>query len=171
MTKPPPTFLPYEIQYRLLMTRLHPEPPSPLKTRTTSLLDVSIYHQLSPPLLHPLSVTPDEFRQLQESCPSLKCLRTKATTREVKKVRDGATYQFIHEDSLLYRKCLSSDRPRKVNGLSLVVPSDYRPVILRVVHEGPLAGHFSHRKTQMKVSQYLLVRYVRKHPGLLPFLR
>ena len=38
-------------QDRLLMTLLRPEPPSSLKTRTTSLLDVSIYHQLSPPLL------------------------------------------------------------------------------------------------------------------------
>ena len=48
-------------------------------------------HLLVLPKLHPLSVIPDEFRQLQESCPSLKCLRTKATTREVDKARNGVS--------------------------------------------------------------------------------
>ena len=110
-------------------------------------------HPLVLPQLNPLSVTPDEFCRLQKSCPSLNCLQTKATTREVEKARDGATYQFIYEDDLLYQKCLSSDRPQKVHSLSLIVPSDCCPVILSVVHEGSLARHFSHQKTQMKTSQ------------------
>ena len=42
MTKPPTTFLPYKIHCRLLMTRLHPELPSPLKTRAKTAAPFSV---------------------------------------------------------------------------------------------------------------------------------
>ena len=48
---------------------------------------------------------------------------------------------------------LQTVRVRWVVRLSLVVPSDCRPTVLQVAHEGPFSGHFSHRKTQMKISE------------------
>lgn len=38
---------------------------------------------------------------------------------------------------------------------ALVLPGDSRPIILSVAHESFLAGYFSHRKTEMKIAEYL----------------
>ena len=35
----------------------------------------------------------------------------------------------------------------------LVIPSDFRTLILRTSHDLPISGHFSHRKTYMKISE------------------
>lgn len=62
-------------------------------------------------------------------------------------------------NGLLYRKCLTFDRPDKVEKSTLVAPRDCRNIILSLAHESPLAGHFYHRKTEMKVADqfYCLV--------------
>lgn len=121
-----------------------------VQTRARQLKRV---HPLVLPALQPLSVTPQEFSRLQSSCPSLEGIRIKAASDEEEKTRSGCTYRFLQKDGLLYRKCLSSVFPHKEGKLSLVVPRECRPVILRVAHEGPMAGHFSHRKTLIKIAQ------------------
>ena len=125
------------------------------------------------PKLHLLSVTPDEFRRLQESCHSLKCLRTKATTREVEKARDGATYHLIHEDDLLYRKCLTSDRPQKLLNLSLVAPSECRPSRNPTCCSRRSIGwtFLPSEDPDKDFARLLLARYVYRQQGLLLFLR
>ena len=121
-----------------------------VQTRARKLKRV---HPLVLPALQPLSITPQDFSRLQSSCSSLEGIRAKVAAGEEEKTRNGCTYQYLQEDGLLYRKCLSSRYSHKTGKLSLVVPRECRPVILQVAHEGPLAGHFSHRKTQMKVAQ------------------
>ncbi|XP_076044813.1 uncharacterized protein LOC143027412 [Oratosquilla oratoria] len=110
-------------------------------------------HPLALPALQPLSVTPDKFGLLQSSCEKLSAARAKADSGEIDQMENGSTYQFVKMDGLLYRKCLTSNRPDKVGKSTLVIPRDCRPIILSIVHERPLAGHFSHRKTELKVAE------------------
>ncbi|XP_076064943.1 uncharacterized protein LOC143038984 [Oratosquilla oratoria] len=110
-------------------------------------------HPLALPALQPLSVTPNNFGLLQSSCKTLSAARAKAASGEIDQTKNGSTYQFVKTDGLLYRKCLTSSRPDKVGKSTLVVPRDCRPIILSIAHESPLAGHFSHRKTELKVAE------------------
>ncbi|XP_050721353.1 uncharacterized protein LOC127001185 [Eriocheir sinensis] len=109
-------------------------------------------HPLHLPDLQPLSVTPEEFGRLQMSCDTLSVARAKAATGEIDQVRNNSTFQFLFQEGLLYRKCLTSRRPEKLGKLCLVVPRKCRPIVLNVAHENPLAGHYSHRKTEQKVA-------------------
>ena len=109
-------------------------------------------HPLHLPDLQPLSVTPEEFGRLQMSCDTLTVARAKAAAGEIDQVRNNSTFQFLFQDGLLYRKCLTSQRPDKVGKLCLVVPRKCRPFVLNVAHENPVAGHYSHRKTEQKIA-------------------
>lgn len=108
-------------------------------------------HPLVVPNLSPISLTADEFKDLQSSCVSLSDVRRKAEAREVLTLRDGSSYEFVVDNGYLYRKCLSSSFRPNVGKMSLVVPSSCRQTILEVSHESPVAGHFSHRKTESKI--------------------
>ncbi|XP_050701836.1 uncharacterized protein LOC126988072 isoform X2 [Eriocheir sinensis] len=109
-------------------------------------------HPLHLPDLQPLSVTPEEFGRFQMSYDTLSVARAKAATGEIDQVRKNSTFQFLFQEGLLYRKCLTSRRPEKLGKLCLVVPRKCRPIVLNVAHENPLAGHYSHRKTEQKVA-------------------
>ncbi|XP_050704321.1 uncharacterized protein LOC126989756 [Eriocheir sinensis] len=111
--------------------------------------------RLHPPVLsdlQPLKVTPADFARLQETCPSLGVVRAKSTGGLPDVARNGASYKFSGTNGLLYRDCVACSRPGKVGTRTLVLPSDCRQIVLQVAHESPLAGHFSHRKTESKVS-------------------
>ncbi|XP_076060384.1 uncharacterized protein LOC143036684 [Oratosquilla oratoria] len=109
-------------------------------------------HPLQMPALQPLSVTPEEFCSLQESCPTLAELWDKTKSEEMDQTKNGSSFQYLKIDGLLYRKCVLSTHVEKVGKLALVVPKECRPIILSVGHENPLAGHFSQRKTAMKIA-------------------
>ena len=98
-------------------------------------------------------MTPHDFCGLQHSCPSLEDLRFKTMSGEVEEARNGSTYRYLWEDDLLYWKCLSSNCHWKVYTMSLIIPKECHPVILRVAHEGPMDVHFSHRKTHLRISK------------------
>ncbi|XP_076064956.1 uncharacterized protein LOC143038997 [Oratosquilla oratoria] len=109
-------------------------------------------HPLQMPALQPLSVTPEEFCSLQESCPTLAGLWDKTKSEEMDQTKNGSSFQYLKIDGLLYRKYVLSTHVEKVGKLALVVPKECRPIILSVGHENPLAGHFSQRKTTMKIA-------------------
>ncbi|XP_076060325.1 uncharacterized protein LOC143036653 [Oratosquilla oratoria] len=109
-------------------------------------------HPLQMPALQPLSVTPEEFCILQESCPTPAGLWDKTKSEEIDQTKNGSSFQYLKIDGLLYRKCVLSTHVEKVGKLALVVPKKCRPIILSVGHENPLAGHFSQRKTAMKIA-------------------
>lgn len=104
--------------------------------------------------LQPQSVTPEESDRLQMSCDTLTIACAKAAAREIGKVWNSSNFQFLFQDRLLYRKCLTSQRPEKVGKLCLVVPRKCRPIVLNVAHESPVAGHYSHRKTEQKIADH-----------------
>lgn len=94
--------------------------------------------------LQPLNKTLQEFGWLQEDRPNLTYLQTKAILGEAVKAHNGSIFQFVLENGLLYRKCLASGCPRKIGSLSLIIPKERRPIVLRTTHKGPMAGNFSH---------------------------
>ena len=108
-------------------------------------------HPLILPKLEPLNVTPVEFSKLQLCCPSLLGIRDKVTSGEHDKVKDGSEFKYEKVNDLLYRTCVASKFPDKIGNSALVVPQDCRQIVLSVGHESPLAGHFSHRKTEMRI--------------------
>lgn len=121
-----------------------------VETRSSKMKRV---HPLVLPPLQPLDITPEEFSLLQQSCPTLTGIRNKIKLREEEHTKDGSTYGYLQCNGLLYRKCLSSKHQNKVGKLTLVVPQECRALILSIGHDNPLAGHFSHRKTGLKISE------------------
>ena len=78
-------------------------------------------HHLAVPEIKPLNLTTCEFSKLQETCPDLVDLRSKAITKDIVYSRDGSVYQFIVRNNLLYRICLSSKHVNRINKLVLVL--------------------------------------------------
>lgn len=112
-------------------------------------------HPLVVPKLEPLKITPTEFSKLQATCPSLATIRIKVKSEELVETRDpNSGFKFECIDGLIYRTCVKSKFNEQVGKHSLVVPSECRTLILSLAHESPLAGHFSHRKTKMRVQEH-----------------
>ena len=101
----------------------------------------------------PLEITPKEFAEKQSLCPSLSLVRQKLISGEVERSRDGSDYKFEEINGLIYRTCVSSYSPDRIGKRTLVVPRDCKGTVAAVAHESPLAGHFSNRKTIMKVGE------------------
>ena len=128
-------------------------PPDPatvqaVETRTSKARRI---HPLVLPKLPSHNLSSQEFSNLQLTCPSLDSVRAEAASKAKTTSRDGSTYTFEWVDGLLYRTCCASHCQDRVGNRCLVLPSDCRSTVLAVAHESPLAGHFSHRKTERKV--------------------
>ena len=111
-----------------------------------------VIHPLKLPLPSALELTPDEFKTKQKQCPTLQKYWRKAIEGEISTLKDGSKFSFIIEKDLLYRKCISSNNPIIVGRMSLVLPLVCREMVLKLAHECPVAGHFSHTKTYSKIS-------------------
>lgn len=81
-------------------------------------------------------------------------MRAKASSGVIDHMKNLNEFQFVKLGGLIYRICLSSNRPDKLGYKSLVVPDDYLPLILSMAHESPLANHFTRRKTEIKVAEH-----------------
>ena len=110
-------------------------------------------HPLVLPKSVPLSITPEEFAQKQSMCPSLSLVRQKLLSGEIERSRDGSEFKFDSVDGLIYRTCISSRVADRIGKRTLVVPSECKATVVSVAHESPLAGHFSNRKTIMRVGE------------------
>ncbi|XP_072174277.1 uncharacterized protein [Diadema setosum] len=97
------------------------------------------------------TVTPDEFRQEQETDPTLDIIRRHVTSGEVKESRNGNTSKFKVKNGLMYREfhCIS----RGANDISdqLIVPEKFRRQILKLAHESIMGGHLGANKTADKI--------------------
>ena len=119
-----------------------------------------VTHPLVLPKLQPLSLTPTEFSKLQASCSTLSSMWDKAKSGEENFTRDGTVYKFITDKGFLYRTVVKSKHPDRIGKRSLVIPVECRSIVLGVAHESPMAGHFSHRKTLMRVSDQFFWPYM-----------
>ena len=88
------------------------------------------------------SVGPRELSQRQREDPTLVSLFAKVVAE---KGPGGDRESFLVKGQVLYRQW----NARQVAGdrLQLVVPGGYRPPLIRLAHESPLAGHMGVRKT------------------------
>ena len=84
-------------------------------------------------------------------CDTLVSVREKCAEKTVVTNRSGCAYKFELINGLLYKVCTNSHNAIYLGKKQLVVPFECRKTILRLAHDAPTAGHFSHRKTQMKV--------------------
>ena len=110
-----------------------------------------VIHPLVLPKLDCIKMSPKEFKRAQQICPTLSDIRAKAKANEIASFRDGSEYSYVNENDILYRKCVKSPIPSNVGKAALIVPAECRSTVLQVAHESPLAGHFSHRKTETKL--------------------
>jgi hypothetical protein len=122
-----------------------------IQTRSSKVKRV---HPLVLPEIEPLKVTPEDFAKLQAECHSLTKFWEKVKSKEHDKMRDGTVFKYEQINGLLYRTCVASKHCERVGKSSLVVPSKCRAIILAVGHESPLAGHFSHRKSEMRIRDH-----------------
>ena len=108
-------------------------------------------HPLSIPAFKGNNISSDQFKALQSNCPTLSTIIDKQLG--VVSCRGKDSFTFVLQSGILYRKCVKSSFPSRIGKTALVVPKECRRAVLDSAHESPLAGHFSHRKTEMKVKE------------------
>lgn len=121
-------------------------------TRALSKLEKKI-KPLYLPEVESLKITPEQFKEVQLSCQSLKEAWSKNASNIVSKSRSGYHSKFIVNNGLLFRECVAGRSERDVGHHQLVVPKSCRTLVLKLAHDAPVAGHFSHRKTEIKVAE------------------
>ena len=108
-------------------------------------------HPLIVPSIEPLHIKKNDFVELQTNCESLSNVRNLTLSGDEMKSKSGRSYIFVRQNNLIYRKCIDSKISSEVGKLTLVVPKACRMLVLKLAHDLPIAGHFSHRKTEMKI--------------------
>ena len=98
---------------------------------------------------HPLDMTAEELRSLQQSDESLAAVR-KAAKGEASTAGGG----FFERDGLLYHRWIPPGRGGEDMATEqLVLPASCRQAVLNLAHKIPLAGHMGQRKTAKRVLQ------------------
>ena len=110
-------------------------------------------HPLDLPNVQPLDISHDEFKALQATCPTLNLIRQKCSQGETETNKTGITFNYVTENSLIYRTIVDSKNVNDIGKKMLVVPKECRATVLKLSHDLPVSGHFSHRKTLMKVRE------------------
>ena len=130
----------------------HSPPPEPVRVQVaTRSAAKKAVHPLVLPDIEPLKVSKSEFVALQQSCKTLADVREKLSRGETYTARSKREYEFVTDNDLIYRKCIKAPTKGECGQLTLVVPFDCRELVLKVAHDIPVAGHFSHRRTELKV--------------------
>ena len=111
-------------------------------------------HPLILAKLDPIKVDHVQFKNLQQTCASLTKIRKLAKEGSSITMRDGSEYKFVFDDNLLYCHCTKSDSVKQLGKQALVVPAQCKKEILSMSHESPLAGHFGHRKTDLRLREH-----------------
>ena len=133
---------------------LEAEPPSPeppIVQAVTRSAQRKALHPLVLPSIEPLKVSKGEFVALQQGCNTLADVREKLSRGETFLSRSKREYKFVCIKELLYRECVNSPVEGEAGKILLVVPYDCRELILKLAHDIPIAGHFAHRRTELKV--------------------
>ena len=107
-------------------------------------------HPLKVPKLDILNLTPKEFSDLQKSCSTLTVVRDKLRDCIITTVGDRK-FKFVENNNILYNVCIESPKVNERDRSVLVVPLECRSTVLKTAHENMLSGHFSARKTELKI--------------------
>ena len=104
--------------------------------------------------LDPIKVDHVQFKNLQQTCASLSKIRKLSKEGSSIRMSDGSEYNFVFDDNLLYSSCTKSNAIKQLGKQALVVPGHCRKVVLSTSHGSPLAGHFCHRKTDLRLLEH-----------------
>ncbi|XP_069985589.1 uncharacterized protein [Penaeus vannamei] len=77
-------------------------------------------------------------------------IRDRVEIGSVEKVKSRSV-KYERINGLIYRVCLHSKDEHELNNMQLVIPAVYKDKVLQHAHDSLTAGHFSHRKTSLKV--------------------
>ena len=119
---------------------------------TRAMTRERVIHPLSVPDAEVLDMTHDEFKVTQDRCDSLKDIQ-EILKNEDTICKKNYSYKFVKSNDLVYQTILSSKNPSEVGKYLLVVPKVCIPSVLKLSHDAPVAGHFSHRKTLAKIRE------------------
>ena len=100
-----------------------------------------------------LEISKVSFIQAQESCKTLNNIREKVKSGKEETVKSRSVKYELFND-LIYRICIRSKNVQEKGNKQLVVPEIFREKILNLAHDSLTGGHFSHRKTSLKVFQH-----------------
>nr|XP_027212198.1 uncharacterized protein LOC113805404 [Penaeus vannamei] len=175
----PPSILPNHLDAKDPSSLIHPETSSPILTpfidnqvctassdvkKTEARLPVvsmavqtrasrkrsEEIKSLSYPVMEELDLSKDSFLKAQNACRTLQTIRDRVETGSVEKVKSRSV-KYERINGLIYRVCLHSKDEHELNNMQLVIPAVYRDKVLQLAHDSLIAGHFSHRKTSLKV--------------------
>ncbi|XP_062602901.1 uncharacterized protein LOC134264647 [Saccostrea cucullata] len=96
-------------------------------------------------------VSPEDLQKEQRDDKTLKKLRDTAEKGIVKQFSDGGSSKIYFRKQLLYREFSS---PRVSNGKvfrQLIIPKQYRDMVMKLAHESIMAGHLGVRKTTDRI--------------------
>ncbi|XP_066952537.1 uncharacterized protein [Macrobrachium rosenbergii] len=100
-----------------------------------------------------LNISHSDFKTEQQQCNSLCNIREYCKNDEVFTSKNGLQYKYLEVDGLIYRKILACNNKKLLNKVCLVVPKKFVNLVLQLSHDIPIAGHFSHRKTFVKINE------------------
>ena len=110
-----------------------------------------VTHPLHLPEVESLKIDKSKFCNLQNDCDTLVDVRKYVNSGELISTRSGRNFKFERAENLIIRKCVFSPKEIDLGRTTLVVPLVCRNIVLKTAHDLPIAGHFSHRKTEIKV--------------------
>jgi transposase InsO family protein len=121
-----------------------------VQTRGQKRKDAETYTELIvPPAIG--EIDPGEFRAAQGTDETLRVVHEKSEQELVQTLASGAKISFCRKRGLLYRHYQS---PKVQNGrlfTQLVVPKQYRLIVMKLAHESILAGHQGVTRTSRRV--------------------
>ena len=110
-------------------------------------------HPLKVPKLDIIDIKPAEFAKLQRDCNTLTDLWNKQKNSVITKV-GPRKFMFVEENNIMYNMCIESPKLNEKGKKLLVVPLKCRLTVLNTAHENMLSGHFSARKTDLKIRDH-----------------
>ena len=133
---------------------------SAIENKKASTLQAVVTRSTSSPI-HPfilskldhIYVDHVKFKNLQQRCASLVKVRKLTDDGASITMRDGSECKFTVYGDLLYRRCTKSNSSRQLGKQALIGPAQCRKVVPSASHESHLAGHFGHRKTDLRLRE------------------
>ena len=122
------------------------------KAVTTRGMAREVVHPLVLPEVEPLNISHEGLQRLQKDCKTLQNVRDNCSKGEVL-TQHNTSYEYIKENGLLYKSILQYNIQASIGKKLLVIPFELRKVVLKLAHDIPVAGHFSHRKILKKIRE------------------
>ncbi|XP_033745582.1 uncharacterized protein LOC117331096 [Pecten maximus] len=96
-------------------------------------------------------IDPGKFKDAQLTDGTLAKIREFVKSGQVKERQDGSSSKFTVRQGLIYREYKGSAKLQGRTSKQLVVPSQYRGIVLRLAHDSVMAGHLGAKRTADRI--------------------